>query len=162
MKRFLVTPPLILLAALAFVGCDDDNDGPQIQTIGFEQAALGTDGFIWGKDQATEQDDTDYSGSPIKSNIYYGPVYTEKEAKVYTYYSDYGHTYETWNGFVISNHTDKKTEGYTNDKSVYADGGANGSAQFAAAYYAAWTPENRGVPTIEFATAVAPVSPWPI
>ena len=66
MKRFLVTPPLILLAALAFVGCDDDNDGPQIQTIGFEQAALGTDGFIWGKDQATEQDDTDYSGSPIK------------------------------------------------------------------------------------------------
>lgn len=41
MKRFLVTPPLILLAALAFVGCDDDNDGPQIQTIGFEQAALG-------------------------------------------------------------------------------------------------------------------------
>ena len=53
MKRFLVTPPLILLAALAFVGCDDDNDGPQIQTIGFEQAALGTDGFIWGKDQAT-------------------------------------------------------------------------------------------------------------
>ena len=158
MKRFLVTPPLILLAALAFVGCDDDNDGPQIQTIGFEQAALGTDGFIWGKDQATEQDDTDYSGSPIKSNIYYGPVYTEKEAKVYTYYSDYGHTYETWNGFVISNHTDKKTEGYTNDKSVYADGGANGSAQFAAAYYAAWTPDNRGVPTIEFATAVAPVS----
>ena len=145
------------MAALAFVGCDDDNDGPQIQTIGFEQAALGTDGFIWGKDQATEQDDTDYSGSPIKSNIYYGPVYTEKEAKVYTYYSDYGHTYETWNGFVISNHTDKKTEGYTNDKSVYADGGANGSAQFAAAYYAAWTPENRGVPTIEFATAVAPV-----
>ena len=88
MKRFLVTPPLILLAALAFVGCDDDNDGPRIQTIGFEQAALGTDGFIWGKDQATEQDDTDYSGSPIKSNIYYGPVYTEKEAKVYTYYSD--------------------------------------------------------------------------
>ena len=82
MKRFLVTPPLILLAALAFVGCDDDNDGPRIQTIGFEQAALGTDGFIWGKDQATEQDDTDYSGSPIKSNIYYGPVYTEKEAKV--------------------------------------------------------------------------------
>ena len=69
MKRFLATPLFFVLAALAFVGCNDDNDGPQIRTIGFEQAALGTDGFIWGKDHATEQDDTDWQGQPMKSNL---------------------------------------------------------------------------------------------
>lgn len=158
MKRFLATPLFFVLAALAFVGCNDDNDGPQIRTIGFEQAALGTDGFIWGKDHATEQDDTDWQGQPMKSNLYYGPIYTEKEAQFYTYYTDYGHTYDVWNGIVISNHKDKKTEGYTNDKSVYADGGADGSAQFAALFYSPDTAEGRGIPTVKFVGGVKPVS----
>lgn len=163
MKRFLVTPPLILLAALAFVGCDDNEyvyyEIPDTRVIDFEAANLGTDGFIWGKDQATEQDDTDYSGKPIKSDIYYGPIYTEKEAQIYTYYSDNGHsTMESWGGLVVSNHKDKKTEGYENDKSVYGDGGANGSAQFAAIYYSEYTPNGKGIPTVNFVGGVKPVS----
>lgn len=162
MKKFLVTPLLFVAAAAAFVGCDDNEyvyyEIPDIRVIDFEGANLGTDGFIWGKDQATEQDDTDYYGKPIKSNLYYGPVYTEKEAQIYTYFTDYGHTYDVWNGIVISNRTDKKTEGYENDKSVYADGGANGSAQFAALFYSSATAEGRGIPTVKFVGGVKPVS----
>ena len=87
MKRFLATPLFFVLAALAFVGCNDDNDGPQIRTIGFEQAALGTDGFIWGKDHATEQDDTDWQGQPMKSNLYYGSdLHGERGAVLYLLY----------------------------------------------------------------------------
>lgn len=162
MKRFLVTPLLFVLAAAAFVGCDDNEylyyEIPDTRVIDFEGASLGTDGFIWGKDQATEQDDTDWQGKPIKSNLYYGPIYTEKEAQIYTYYSDNGHTVDSWGGLVVSNHKDKKTEGYTNDKSVYGDGGANGSAQFAVAYYSEYTPNGKGIPTINFVGGVKPVS----
>lgn len=163
MKRFLVTPPLILLAALAFVGCDDNEyiyyELPdEARVIDFEGANLGTDGFIWGKGQATEQDDTDWQGKPIKSNLYYGPIYTEKEAQMYTYYSDNGHTVDSWGGLVVSNHKDKKTEGYINDKSVYGDGGADGSAQFAAIYYSEYTPNGKGIPTVNFVGGVKPVS----
>lgn len=165
MKRFLVTPPLILLAALAFVGCDDNEyvyyEIPDTRVIDFEAANLGSDGFIWGKGQATKQEELDIWQTPpamMESNLYYGPIYTEKEAQFYNYYSDYGHTYDVWNGFVISNHKDKKTEGYTNDKSVYGDGGADGSAQFAALFYSPDTTEGRDIPTIKFVGGVKPVS----
>lgn len=89
MKKFLVTPLLFVLAAAAFVGCDDNEyiyyELPdEAWVIDFEGANLGTDGFIWGKGQATEQDDTDWQGQPIRSDIYYGPIYTEKEAQIYT------------------------------------------------------------------------------
>ena len=88
MKKFLVTPLLFVLAAAAFVGCDDNEyiyyELPdEARVIDFEGANLGTDGFIWGKGQATEQDDTDWQGQPIRSDIYYGPIYTEKEAQIY-------------------------------------------------------------------------------
>lgn len=126
----------------------------QTLTIDFEGADLGADGYVWGKSKATEQDDTDYSGNPIKSNIFYGAIYTEKDAEVYTYYSDYGHTYDSWSAFVISNHTDMQTAGFANDKSVYAESGADGSAQFAVGYYNAWAADGQGIPVIEFAEAV--------
>lgn len=163
MKRFLATPLFFVLAALAFVGCDDNEyiyyELPdEARVIDFEGANLGTDGFIWGKGQATEQDDTDWQGQPIRSDIYYGPIYTEKEAQIYTYYSDNGHSVDSWGGMVVSNHKDKKTEGYTNDKSVYGDGGADGSAQFAAIYYSEYTPNGKGIPTVNFLGGVKPVS----
>ncbi len=126
--------------------------------IGFESAELGGEGFIWGKPMATEQDDTDWNGNPIRSNRYYGSLYTEGEADLWTFYSDSGHTYDSWNGFIVSNHTDMKTSGYQNDKSVYAASGAKGSDQFAIGYYGAWTEEPYGIPVIKFETAVRPLS----
>lgn len=165
MKKFLVTPLLFVAAAAAFVGCDDNEyvyyEIPDIRVIDFEGANLGTDGFIWGKDLATVQEELDIWQTPpvmMESNLYYGPIYTEKEAQFFSYYSDYGHTYDVWNGIVISNHKDKKTEGYMNDKSVYADGGADGSAQFAALFYSPDTTEDRGIPTVKFVGGVKPVS----
>lgn len=158
MKKLL----LLAFAAFAFAACSDETynyfELPSSYTVDFEAAVLGDDGYIWGKSQATEQDDVDYTGKPIKSNIFFGPAYAEKDAQIYTYYTDYGHTYDTWNGFVISNHTDRTTEGFANDKSVYADSGANGSSQFAVAYYSAWTPGGMGIPQIKFPSAVVPQS----
>lgn len=153
---------LLAFAALAFAACSDDEynyfELPTSYTVDFEKARLGDDGYIWGKPQAAEQDDTDYSGKPIKSNIFYGAIYAEKDAQIISYYTDYGHTYDTWNAFVISNHTDMETDGFLNDKSVYAASGASGSAQFAVAYYSAWTPGGKGIPSIKFASAVTPLS----
>lgn len=127
-------------------------------TVGFEQAALGEEGFIWGKPMATEEDDTDWQGNPVVSNRYYGSLYTEGEADLWTYFTDSGHTYDSWNGFVVSNHTDRETPGYSNDKSVYAASGAQGSKQFAVGYYGAWTAEPYGIPVLKFKTAVKPLS----
>ena len=157
MKKFF----LLALAAVAFAACSDDNYYYQLSgtsTIDFEGAVLSDDGFIWGKSKAIEQDDVNYSGDPIKSNIYYGSLYAEKDAAILTYYTDYGHTYDTWNGFVVSNRTDMETSGYTNDKSVYATSGADGSSQFAVAYYSEWTPDGKGIPEIKFLGAVQPKS----
>ncbi len=119
--------------------------------LDFEDADLGTEGYIWGKPLATEQDDFDWQGNPIRSNLYFGAIYEEGYAEVWSFYSDSGHTYDAWNGFVVSNHTDTETEGYTNDKSVYAGAGVEGSARFAVGYYGAWTsPAEHGIPAIRF------------
>ena len=141
---------LFAFALMAFVACSDDDNAPRTYVLDFESAQLGTDGFVWGKSLATEQDDLDYMGNPIKSNIYYGSIYDEELASTYTYYSDYGHTYDSWNAFVVSNKTDMETAGFANDKSVYATGGANNSKQFAMGYCSLWTPDMKGVPVIKF------------
>ncbi|WP_295938024.1 DUF4465 domain-containing protein [uncultured Alistipes sp.] len=151
----------VLLFAAAFTACSDDNyyyEVPDSYRVDFEAAVLGADGYIWGEPFATEQDDEDWMGNPIRSDLFYGSIYAQGDAHVYTYFSDSGHTYDTWNGFVISNHTDMTTAGYTNDKSVYATGGADGSKQFAVAYYGAWTREHYGIPVINFTGAVKPES----
>ncbi|WP_303272261.1 DUF4465 domain-containing protein [uncultured Alistipes sp.] len=158
---------LMACAALAFAGCSDsDNEGagPQTYVIDFEDANLGDEGFIWGKPEArllTEDDaESDYFG--VGSLYFYDALYTEGDASFYSLFTDYvgrpGWAYDMWNGFVISNHTDMTTPDYTNDKSVYATSGADGSSQFAVAYYGAWTDDPYGTPLVRFATAVSPKS----
>ncbi|MEG2365380.1 MAG: DUF4465 domain-containing protein [Alistipes sp.] len=148
-------------AAFAFAACSDDDNtpvAPDYNVIGFDNADLGTDHFLWGKAKATEQEELDYLGKPMKSNIYYGSLYEQTyeggAAQLYTYYSDYGHTSDVWNGFIVSSQTDKVTEGYKNDKSVYAEGGADGTKQFAVGFYGSFTPDNKGVPVMKFNPAV--------
>lgn len=159
MKKLL----LLCFAAFAAAACSDNDDPAPVpetvvETLGFEAADLGTEGYIWGKEMASEQDDTDYNGNPIKSDIFYGPIYTEKDATVYTYFTDYGHTYDSWSAFVVSNRTDMQTAGAANDKSVYATGGAGGSSNFAVGYYNAWVADGKGIPTVRFGSAVKPQS----
>lgn len=149
---------LLLFTAAAVSACSSDDDNPQqpgqLTTIDFEKAVLNDEGYIWGKEMATEQDDVDWQGNPIRSNLYYGSLYTEADADIWTFFSDSGHTYDTWNGFIISNHTDMQTSGYLNDKSVYAESGADGSSQFAVGFYGKWTAEPHGIPVIHFTSPV--------
>ena len=166
MKKFLFASVFALVAAGAFVGCSDDSDGSDdntpkgnVVTVDFESANLGTDGFIWGKTMASEQEGIDWQGNPIVSKVFDGVLYSEDDAHVKSYFNDYGGTYDTWYGFVVSNQTDRSTEGLTNDKSVYDEGGAGGSKNFAVASYDAYNSVNgAGTPTIEFSVAVQPAS----
>lgn len=158
-KFFALFFATALLSGLAACADDDPVSVQALRTLDFEEADLGTEGYVWGKPLASEQDDFDWQGNPIRSNLYFGPVYTEDEAELWSFYSDSGHTYDTWNGFVVSNHTDSETEGYLNDKSVYAGTGADGSAQFAVGYYGAWTtPAEHGIPSVRFVSPVEPRS----
>lgn len=148
------------LAACALAACSDDDDNAVVtKTLDFESAGLGDEGYLWGKSLATEQDDVDWQGNPIRTNLFAGVLYTEEDASVKSYFNDYGGTYDTWYGFIVSNHTDRTTEGYANDKSVYAEGGAGGSKNFAVGYYDSYdSAKGAGIPTIEFGSAVKPVS----
>lgn len=154
---------LLAFAAFAFATCSDDSyyyELPDRHTIDFEGAVLGDDGYIWGKPQAVTLTEDDAAANYFGegSKYFFAPIYTQGDAFIYSFYCDYrglyGSAYDSWNGFVISNQVDKTIEGYTNDKSVYADGGAGGSAQFAIAYYGAWTGDPYGTPTIKFNGAV--------
>lgn len=148
------------LAACALAACSDDDDNAVVtKTLDFESAGLGDEGYLWGKSLATEQDDVDWQGNPIRTNLFAGVLYTEEDASVKSYFNDYGGTYDTWYGFIVSNHTDRTTPGYANDKSVYAEGGAGGSKNFAVGYYDSYdSAKGAGIPTIEFGSAVKPVS----
>ena len=156
MKKVLYT----LLAVAALTACTDENNFyvDPVAVVDFEDARLGTDGYIWGKSLAEEIDDEDWMGNPIKSLYYYGPVYAQHDAVLMTYFNDFGGQYDVWNGFVISSRTDRETAGFTNDKSVYAESGDAGSKQFAVAFYSAFTDDNEGIPTIAFAGGVRPRS----
>ncbi len=163
----------LAFAAFAVVACSDDNyyELETTKVVGFESAVLDESGFIWGKPYAVLLDE-DAEDSCCNLNVitnfgsgslyFYDAIYFESDARFLSLYTDYkglyGGAYDTWNGFVVSNRTDRETAGNTNDTSVYAEGGADGSKQFAVAYYGAWTRKPWGVPTIEFATAVAPQS----
>lgn len=152
---------LFALAATVFAACSDDNNyyvNPKT-TIGFEDAKLGDTGYLWGKPLATQQDGVDWMGNPIKTNLFSGVLYSEADVAVRSYFNDFGGTYDTWYGFVISSQTDRVTEGYTNDKSVYAEGGDGGSKAFAVGYYDAFgSAAGDGVPMIEFTGGVKPLS----
>lgn len=162
------------LAACALAACSDDDpvnptppDPPtpdpteKTEVVDFEAAELGEAGFLWGKELATPgKEQFDPEGDEVPSTYFWGTLYTEKQVRVQSYYTTYGNKKDTevWNGFVISNHTDRTTAGYENDKSVYAESGAGGSKQFAVGYYGKETLRNRGVPTVLFRTFVKPVS----
>lgn len=156
MKKLFYT----LLAAAALAACSDENNYyvDPVSVMDFEEARLGTDGYIWGKTLASEIDDEDWMGNPIKSLYYYGPLYAQGDAVLMTYFNDFGGMYDVWNGFVVSSCTDRETEGFTNDKSVYAESGDNGSKQFAVAFYSNFTADDEGIPTVRFAGGVRPLS----
>lgn len=157
------------LAAAVFTACTDEyyetyNVVPTEQVVDFESACLGEGGYLWGKDQAVEltEDDEEANVFGPESLYFYDGIYASGDAMFLSLYSDYkglyGSACDTWNGFVISKCNDMTTNNLSNDKSVYAESGADGSEKFAVAYYDKWTTPPYGIPTVQFTGAVKPVS----
>ncbi len=122
MKNLKLLWMLAISCSLVFVACDDDHDHdePYIPeedtsvTITFESASLLESGYI-------------YNESYTESGVTFNNVYNA--------------SWDTWYGFAISNLHDKVTAGYTNQYSVYGDGGADGSSNFAVCFNSSEDPD---------------------
>lgn len=157
MKGSILT--VLAVSAALFVGCSKEDDEVKIAQLDFEGAEFNAEGYLWGKPLATPQETVDWTGNPITANLFSGTLYTEEQAELNGYFNDYGGSLETWYGFVVSNCTDRTTEGFTNDKSVYAEGGAGNSKKFAVASVDSYdSAQGAGIPTITFKRAVKPLT----
>jgi hypothetical protein len=99
---------LAFLAIIGFTSCDPI-EPVQTATIDFEDVDLGTAGYL-------------------KNNSFTSGIITFKNV-----FTDWGGGFTSWSGYACSSLTDKTTAGYTNDLSVYGNGGESGS-KFAVAY----------------------------
>lgn len=115
--------PLVALfaAAIAFTSCEDNGDGHKdpggdkytVVDIDFQDITLPTAGYELKADNAYNAGGFAFSYS-------------------YEYIAEWD--WISWSGFVVSNNKDKTTAGATNQFSVYGNGGADGSTQFALVY----------------------------
>lgn len=175
MKRFLVTPPLILLAALAFVGCDDnDNDAPkpQYDVISFEESEHMMD-VMTGEDVVLGSVSMSVMGAPFNykkvfcakdyatEENYDGPLFMTSDQKM-VFHSYYSSQWDAWGGIALAQLPDMTAAAYSYGQqfSVWADGGANGTKTYAVCYdsntpteaYPEYMTES-GFPTIDFTEA---------
>lgn len=115
-----------LLAAVAtftFSSCSNDDDD-DVTVIDFESIELPEKGYV---------DDLKF----ISNTLTFSNTFT-----------DWGNGVTSWYGFAYSNCIDKTTKGWTNQYSVFGDGGYK-SKQFAIAYYASF--EGTVAPNFQFA-----------
>lgn len=96
--------------------------------IDFESINTGISGYFTGPDLGVSPVTVNLYG--IDCQVYYGNIQELGSSFSNTYNS----TWMAWSGFAISRLHDKNTPGYSNEGSVYADGGAEGSSQFAVVY----------------------------
>lgn len=120
MKNFYLLWLLAAACSLTFASCNKDNDGPDTSTtVTFESAVLPDAGYF---------DNTSYTEQGVTFN------------NVYDVQGQYMSA-----GFAVSKLHDKVTAGFNNKFSVYGDGGAAGSTNFAVCYYADYTTITTGV-----------------
>lgn len=111
----------LVLATFTFTSCGKDDEpvvtppSYELRTVGFEDATLPAAGY-------EVKDGNAYS----ENGLGFSYFYSESEYE--------GFTYVFWNGFTVSNNTDKTTPGAANQYSVYSTGGADGSTQFAVCF----------------------------
>lgn len=120
MKNFKLLWLLAVAGSVMMTSCDKDNVPPPAPkvTVTFDAITLPSEGYI---------DNSSYT----ENGVTFNNAYHDMDGWV------------SWDGFSVSNLHDKVTPGYENQYSVYADGGANGSANFAVCYYSTiWGPEN--------------------
>ncbi len=92
---------------LCFSSCEKDKTEKDIIT--FEEIDLGDKGYY-----------VDKSGGFTTGNAFFK--------------TNYNADWDSWTGFVVSNHNDTETRGYENQYSSIAGSGADGSEQFALLY----------------------------
>jgi len=104
----------ILVLALGFVSCINDNTETKEYLITFEDVELGEEGYWNGSDESGK----------FKSG----------EFSFLNTFGDWGGGMIFWNGFACSSKTDITTPGYGNQYSTIAGKGANDSEKFAIAF----------------------------
>ncbi len=174
MKKLIATP-LILLAALAFTGCDDNDDDapkPQYDVISFEESEHLMD-VMTGEDVVLKSVSMTVSADPFvyrkifcakdyaTDENYDGPLFMTSDQKV-VFNSYYSYQWDAWGGIALAQLPNKGTTtySYANQFSVWADGGANGTKTYAVCYdtntsaggNSEWMTES-GYPTIDFIVA---------
>lgn len=119
MKHIIYFAILAGLLLAGFSSCSDSDDEENIPTVtidtltvDFEEAAINA--------TAHNTNGTNYSESGL------------------VFENDFNSEYGSFSGFTVSDQTDMVTEGYINQYSVYAQGGAGGSKQFAIYYYSSY------------------------
>lgn len=109
MKRFIL--PAVAFSLFTFTSCNIlEMDGFSSMTVCFEEMNLGEAGYI--------------SSAPYVSS-----------ESIVTFANSYNQEYGSYEGFAFSSLTDRTTPGYANQFSVFADGGAESSKNFAVYYY---------------------------
>lgn len=124
MRKLRLPLVAVMMAAAAFVSCDKNetpgpDDGYVVKYVDFEEVDLPAAGYELKDDNAYKAGKFEFS-------------YTYSEDP-WEYEGESGVTIN-WSGFIVSDNTDKETAGYLNQFSVYGDGGAGGSSQFAVVY----------------------------
>jgi len=104
----------ILVLALGFVSCTNDNTETKEYLITFEDVELGEDGYWNGSDESGKFESGEFS--------------------FLNTFSDWGGGMTSWNGFACSSKTDITTPGFGNQYSAIAGKGANNSEKFAIAF----------------------------
>jgi len=106
MKKINIIPGIVILCILVMSGCEKEKDKTDLVT--FEDFTLGQDGYWNGSDG---------SGGFTIGNLFFR--------------NSYNPDYESWTGFLVSNHTDTVSAGFTNQYSAIAGAGAGGSEKYA-------------------------------
>jgi len=123
---------LVVTTVFNFTSCSKDDDKEEVSTItiDFEDVTLNSEGYWNG---------SDLSGTPVLEEAWGEQItnyYGFFKSGIAAFNNKYTEEWFSWSGFACSSLKDKTTPGYMNQYSVYGNGGANGSKQFAVAYVA--------------------------
>ena len=117
MKNFKLLWLLAVAGSVMMTSCDKDDVPPPAPkvTVTFDAITLPSEGYI---------NNSNYTESGV------------------TFNNAFNAEWASWDGFAVSNLHDKTTPGYANQYSVYADGGAAGSANFVVCFYSSYADPN--------------------
>lgn len=176
MKRLFTKPLLLLLSATAFVACSDDkndNPTPQYEVISFESSEhlVAADGSQVALGDVT-MNIWNLGGDYTYKNAFCGKAYattanfddvlfTTADGSV-KFFSYYANGFDAWGGIALAAAPDMTSseQPITQQFSVWAQGGANGTSTYAVCYDSNTPTEAypdyltaSGYPTIRFSQA---------